>query len=400
MKTAKSILIWSLLYTLFLSLAGANGQILLLDGEGEITDPNAANSAPLADQWQQLDPNTSPPACFGHTMVAIDNKAYVFGGVNYSLSEQQLNDCYYPLGEQLFNDIWAWNNAEAEWLEISQTNLPPARNSHTAVALGSKMYVLFGQDSSGNFFEDMWSYDPNNNIWDEITPEGPRPKARASHSAVVIDDAIYVLGGEDENGSILNDLWRYEPNSNRWEQRAALPAGGVREHAAAAVAGKMYIFCGEDGENPLNDLWVYVPTDDSWTQLDPNDPNDAPSARHGMTVAQYGEWIWLIGGSRPGTDLKETWAFNVATQTWTRCTDCPFSLYKSASAAFMTASVASSPGEVKLAETGSESEDQLNEDQLAILVFGGIDGVTTVGSTFKYFPGIQVDQVDDPNSPE
>jgi hypothetical protein len=60
---------------------------------------------------------------------------------------------------------------------------------------------------------------------------------------------------------------------------------------------------------------------------------------------------------------------------------------------------------IKLAETVSESEDQLNEDQLnegqlTILVFGGIDGVTTVGSTFKYFPGIQDDQVDDPNSPQ
>jgi N-acetylneuraminic acid mutarotase len=395
MKTAKSILIWSLLYTLFLSLAGANGQILLLDGEGDVTDPNAEIGAPWTDQWQQLEPNNSPPERFGHTMVTINNKPYVFGGVNYVSNEQHI------VNEQLFNDIWAWNNAEAEWLEIPQTNPPPARYAHSAVAWNGKMYVFFGQGSSGNFFEDMWSYDPNNNIWNEITPEGPRPKARASHSAVVIDDAIYVFGGETEDWTFSNELFKYDPNSNRWEQKAAMPAGGRREHAAAAVAGKMYIFCGEDGENPLDDLWVYVPTENKWTQLDlndPNDPNDAPSARHGMRGAQYGNWIWLIGGSRPGTDLKETWEFNVTNQTWTKRTDCPISLYLPALSSLTSKAI-------KLAETVSESEDQLNEDQLnegqlTILVFGGIDGVTTVGSTFKYFPGIQDDQVDDPNSPQ
>jgi N-acetylneuraminic acid mutarotase len=390
MKTTKSILIWSLLYTLFLSLAGANGQIPLLDGGGEVTDPNAENSAPWTDQWQQLEPNNSPPERFGHTMVTINNKPYVFGGVNYVSNEQHI------VNEQLFNDIWAWNNAEAEWLEIPQTNPPPARYAHAAVAWNGKMYVFFGQGSSGNFFEDMWSYDPNNNIWNEITPEGPRPKARASHSAVVIDDAIYVFGGETEDWTFSNELFKYDPNSNRWEQKAAMPAGGRREHAAAAVAGKMYIFCGEDGENPLDDLWVYVPTENKWTQLDlndPNDPNDAPSARHGMTVEQYGKWICLICGSSPGTDLKETWAFNTTNHTWTRRTDCPISLYRPASSAFTSESMTQP-------ETESGSEDQLNEGQPTILVFGGIDSVTTVGSTFMYFPGIQCDQVDDPNSPQ
>lgn len=399
MKAAKSTLILVLLLTLVLVPIGAgraqdwnpitppdspmgrfghslvefpDGRALLLEGEKVETDASTVNSAPVADEWQQLSPTTSPPARFGHTMVTIENEVYLFGGVNYSSSEQLLN--YYSPSEQLFNDIWAWNNAEAEWLEIPQTSPPPARHSHAAVALNGRMYVLFGQDGSGNFFEDMWSYNPASNAWNEITPEEPRPTARAQHSAVVIDDAIYVLGGEDENGTISSELWKYDPSTNRWEQKAALPAGGIREHAAAAVAGKMYVFFGEDGENPLDDLWVYVPTGDSWTQLS---PANAPSARHGMGVAQSGALVWLIGGSSPGSDLRETWEFNVTAQTWTKRTDCPISLYLPALSTLTSTSMARA-GEL------SSSQAQLN-----VLMFGGINGTTTVSPTLKYFPDTQ-----------
>lgn len=402
MKATKSTLGLVLLLTLVLAPAGAgraegwtsvlippdsqaarfgHGLVKSLDGQGLSpgseeggTDLSTVNTAPEADEWQQLTPATVPSPRFGHTMVTIENKVYLFGGVNYASSGQLLND--YSPGGQLFNDLWVWADEEKDWLVIPQHSQPPARHSHAAVELNGRMYVLFGQDGSGNFFEDLWSYDPVNNTWDEITPAGPSPTARAGHSAVVIDNAIYVLGGEDENGTILDELWRYDPGTNAWEQRAALPAGGVREHAAAAVAGKMYIFCGEDGENPLDDLWVYVPSENSWTQLDP--AGSAPSARHGMTLAQYAEWIWLIGGSSPGVDLKETWEFNVSTQTWTKRTDCPLSLYRSASAAF-TAGAMTSAGEM----SG-------NQARPVVLMFGGISGTTAVSPTLLYFPETQV----------
>lgn len=400
MKATKSTLILVLLLTLLLAPAGAgraedwtpipippdatmgrfghsmvefpNGWELLPRGEEEGADLSTVNSAPGADEWQQLLPTTSPSPRFGHTMVTIENTVYLFGGANYSSSAQLLNDC--SPNEQLFNDVWAWDTAAEEWVGIPQPSPPPARHSHAAVALGSKMYVLFGQDGSGNFFKDMWSYDPANNTWNEITPEGPGPIGRAQHSATVIDDAIYVLGGEDENWAISSELWRYDPSTNRWEQKAALPAGGIREHAAAGVAGKMYIFFGEDGENPLDDLWVYVPTGDSWTQLS---PANAPSARHGMGVAQSGALVWLIGGSSPGSDLRETWQFNVTSQTWTKRTDCPISLYLPALSSFTSTSMARA-GEL------SSSQAQLN-----VLVFGGINGTATVNPTLKYLPDPQ-----------
>jgi N-acetylneuraminic acid mutarotase len=357
MKATKSALILVLLLTLLLAPAGAgraedwtpipippdatmgrfgysmvefpNGWELLPGGEEEGADLSTVNSAPGADEWQQLLPTTSPSPRFGHTMVTIENTVYLFGGVNYSSSEQLLN--VHSPSEQLFNDIWAWNNAEAEWLEIPQVAPPPARHSHAAVALGSKMYVLFGQDGSGNFFE-------------------------------------------DENGTISSELWKYDPSTNRWEQKAALPAGGIREHAAAGVAGKMYVFFGEDGENPLDDLWVYVPTGDSWTQLS---PANAPSARHGIGVAQSGALVWLIGGSSPGSNLRETWEFNVTAQTWTKRTDCPISLYLPALSSLTSTS---------MARAGEPSSSQA---QLNVLVFGGINGTATVNPTLKYLPDLQ-----------
>ncbi len=400
MRAAKSTLVLVLLLTLLLAPSGtgraedwlpipilldspmerfehslvefSDGWGPLPEGEEEGTDLSTVNGA-LADEWQQLYPVTSPGPRFGHTMVTIENKVYLFGGANYASSGQLLDE-QHP-HEQLFNDVWVWDEEPRDWLEIPQNSQPPARHSHAAVELNGRMYVLFGQGGSGNFFEDLWSYDPVNNTWDEITPSGPGPVGRASHTAVVIDGAIYVLGGEDQDGNIREDLWKYDPSANTWEQKASLPAGGIREHAAAAVAGKMYIFCGEDGENPLDDLWVYVPTEDSWTQLSPS--GDAPSARHGMTVDQYAEWILLIGGSSPGVDLKETREFNVSTQTWIRRTDSPLSLYKSATAAFTAGAMTSARK-----ASGSQA-------QTVVLMFGGISGTTEVSPTLMYFPDTQ-----------
>lgn len=76
----------------------------------------------------------------------------------------------------------------------------------------------------------------------------------------------YVCGGT--NGDFFNDLWKYDPNADSWTELTALPASG-RSGAAAFVIGQTaYIVGGRDeNNNALDEVWAYEMASDEWTQL-------------------------------------------------------------------------------------------------------------------------------------
>jgi N-acetylneuraminic acid mutarotase len=68
------------------------------------------------------------------------------------------------------------------------------------------------------------------------------PTRRGGLSAAVLDERIYVFGGETST-SVFDDTERYDPASNGWSALAALPTArhGL---AAAALHGRIYVIGG------------------------------------------------------------------------------------------------------------------------------------------------------------
>ncbi len=110
------------------------------------------------------------------------------------------------------------------------------------------------------------------NRWEKLTPNGPPPPARYSHSAVWDEVAhkMYVFGGQVSH-LIANDLWVYMGSNNSWEKLT--PAGMLppdrQAHSAVwdPEAGRMYVFGGTNGSGGLDDLWAYVASSNSWEKL-------------------------------------------------------------------------------------------------------------------------------------
>ena len=177
---------------------------------------------------------------------------------------------------------------------------------------------------------ETWSTLPN------ITLHGIQ-YPRQEHSAVLLDDDMYVLGGilpfDGTTYPTVNIVQKYNFITNTWAEVAPMPAA-LNHVNVAVVDGKIYYLGGlaVTAAGPL--FWnasgacaVYHPVADEWTVLP-----DMPEGRAigSATTMVVGETIYLPGGllntnlttDEEGTTVMFT-SYNVATRAWTVLPDLP-----------------------------------------------------------------------------
>ncbi|MEW6606975.1 MAG: kelch repeat-containing protein [bacterium] len=231
------------------------------------------------------------------------------------------------------------------------------------------MYIFFGVDGEYNVLSDIWSYDPSANTWQQEPSGGTTtPPVRFLHTSMCIPDGrILTFGGYGSDFNLTEpSLWSYTPGSGTWEQKAASSFGARGGASAAVFAGKMYVFGGTTKEGYSNDMLVYDPGQNSWEKLTIS--GSIPEARTACAGAYSGDLFWIYGGVyevRSG-DLKDTWEFNAANNTWTQRTDMPVALSGAKAVAFQ-----------------SQGRDTLT---VTVLMFGGTSGGVPVDKTYGYIP--------------
>ncbi|MFP6364635.1 kelch repeat-containing protein [Pseudomonas aeruginosa] len=157
--------------------------------------------------------------------------------------------------------------------------------------------------------------------------------ARQDHTMTTIGDAMYVAGGTGSTGSatIGKTLWRFDFNTQAWQQKASLPAVRMR-HAACAAAGKLYLFGGStDGGSALTaDLTRYDPATDTWATL-----QVGPSARAFAHLVELDGYLYVLGGASGSntSQLADCWKYSIASNTWTQIKDAPKAFGSGVSAA-------------------------------------------------------------------
>ncbi|HBA86298.1 MAG TPA: hypothetical protein DCZ95_19635, partial [Verrucomicrobia bacterium] len=139
------------------------------------------------------------------------------------------------------------------WQEVA--GLPDARYYHAAAVLNSELYALGGWDDSGSTVTNMYRYDGT--AWTEV--EG-LPGARRSLAAGVLNGALYAVGGLSDTLAISTNVYRYD--GTNWTEVAGLPA--AREDFAAAVLnGELYVMGGYNSTVRTN---VYRYNGTVWTE--------------------------------------------------------------------------------------------------------------------------------------
>ncbi|XP_009791118.1 acyl-CoA-binding domain-containing protein 4 [Nicotiana sylvestris] len=153
---------------------------------------------------------------------------------------------------------------------------------------------------------------------------GPRPKARYEHGAAVIDDKMYIFGG-NHNGRYLSDLQALDLRSWTWSKVEVKTAGEASQVQVAPFAGhslipwegNKLISVGGHTKDPAETMQVKVfdlPAR-TWSTL--KTYGKPPLSRGGHSVTLAGTSLVIFGGQDANRSLlNDLHILDLETMTW------------------------------------------------------------------------------------
>jgi len=200
-------------------------QLLVLGGHTKEKNPAADLAVRLLDPgnmtWTLLQPTgTAPCTRGGHTACLVGDLLYVYGGEDVKRR---------PL-----SDVWALDLSVMAWCKVEvgggpKVPAPPARSGHVATVYKEKYLVVFGGGSIANCYNDTWVLDLESCKWTRPNVFGPLPPPRAGHSAALVGDTWFVLGGGNNVRGCVDMLaadFSDMPVMNiTWRRVCTVPAG-------------------------------------------------------------------------------------------------------------------------------------------------------------------------------
>lgn len=240
---------------------------------------------PEANQWTLL---TKLPRPRSHHAIQVMGKClYVIGGSDpYDNKDGKFMS---PTSTSYKYDI-----VKNKWFEISP--MTTARVFFQAAVLEDHIYVVGGQGSKGSVLSSVEKYNPRTNTWHLVCPlSSPRyATALSAHQGF-----LYAVGGfcEDVKSPVMANVECYDPQQDRWFQRN--PLRSARCHASLAEAqGRLFIFGGMTKTNymsndsrSLSNVDMYKDAEDAWESV-----TDLPKARHEAGICVVGVKIYILGG--------------------------------------------------------------------------------------------------------
>jgi serine/threonine protein kinase len=154
------------------------------------------------------------------------------------------------------------------------TNTPSAlRSDHSMVwdSQDNLLFVFGGIDNQGNLLNDLWSFNPTTQTWKDLNASTgtvglcnnsniPAPRMNAAMVWDSIDQQILLYGGLGANHHYLGDLWSYSPGTGTWTAISCSgSAPGARSSNAVWTGSQMLLLGGANTSGLLSDFWAYAP---------------------------------------------------------------------------------------------------------------------------------------------
>lgn len=236
-------------------------------------------------------------------------------------------------GEEYLNDVHVLDVDEEKctirWRSVATLGVsPPPRSRHSAVLVGSQLFVLGGVGAGGSVFGDLFVLDLVSFSWSSAVAHGAHIP-RWGHTAVALSllsaqpSHIVVFGGND-GVSMVNSTWLLALATMEWAELPNLHCPSPRAgHTAAVVrlvlpssetVPHLLVFGGGDGAKVFNDVCLLPlhqqPTAASWTR--PHIKGIAPAARCAHTACNLQGRLYVFGGGDSSRRFKDIYVLDIA----------------------------------------------------------------------------------------
>ncbi|KAI0283573.1 hypothetical protein BGY98DRAFT_1166476 [Russula aff. rugulosa BPL654] len=139
-----------------------------------------------------------------------------------------------------------------EWIRaVVNDPGPGGRFRHTTIVVGSNSSSSvvdwqFGGARGQHDYNDTWSFDISTRKWTELQCTGSIPSPRYCHTAVLVDDVMYVFAGFSTDEGYLNDLYALQLSTQRWFKfhNEGLSPHRRANHAMASDGTRVFVLGG------------------------------------------------------------------------------------------------------------------------------------------------------------
>ncbi len=241
--------------------------------------------------WILQSSTTAPSARYGHALVSMGGKFFLYGGASSSES-------------------WTYDPAVNSWSRIDTQAAPPVNLRLPAMNYlpGKNKIMLFG----GGQGDGTWLFDVASSSW-SLLSLNPSPEDRVG-AAMAWDASaqrVILFGGKRPlTNEYLGDTWIFNPESWTWAQ--VNPAGSPASRAEAGLiydpwASGVILFGGRRPES-LWDAYFYSPASNQWSEILSSNNNSPPGRfGHGMIYDSQSGRARVLGGSIGATLTGAQW---------------------------------------------------------------------------------------------
>ncbi len=223
-------------------------------------------------EWQTAPAMHTPRG--GAAAVKWENYIYVFGGKS--------------MNNMVLNTVERFDLVSGNWENQVVPPFEKPRYNAAAIVYDGKIYLIGGRDNK-KVFKTAEVFDPAQNKWVDVQE---MHHEREGFAAVLLQNLIYLIGGQEDNTSLLDDIEWFDSTQNSWED-AEFDLDYPRAAAfTTAWNDTCYLFGGYYyGLTKTSYKGFFTPSGFQWVE----GPHLNVGRAYGAT-ALVGDWIYLIGG--------------------------------------------------------------------------------------------------------
>ncbi|KAM9089612.1 kelch-like protein 24 isoform X3 [Balaenoptera ricei] len=199
------------------------------------------------------------------------------------------NDILVSGGRINGRDVWIYNSQLNIWIRVASLN--KGRWRHKMAVLLGKVYVVGGYDGQ-NRLSSVECYDSFSNRWTEVAPLKEAVSSPAVTSCI---GKLFVIGGGPDDNTCSDKVQSYDPETNSWLLRAAIPIA-KRCITAVSLNNLIYVAGGL-----TKAIYCYDPVEDYWMHV-----QNTFSRQENCGMSVCNGKIYILGGRRENGEATDT----------------------------------------------------------------------------------------------